>query len=131
MSASNPTHPVVVPRIHRSADRLMTGSQLRIHRRARIGFRTRYFPMTGCLRARWIVTRAWPWPARVLRSWLASSCSYWCRGVSVAAADGDGYGVLGAGAQGSALGIVVSVRPLDRRWSISSAVWAGLVSCLG
>src|SRR5262249_43884601 len=38
MSASNPTHPVVVPRIHRSAGRLMTGSELRIHRRAPIGF---------------------------------------------------------------------------------------------
>jgi len=38
ISANSATQPIVVHRIHRSASAVMTGSQLGIHRRARIGF---------------------------------------------------------------------------------------------
>ncbi len=67
--------------------------------------------MSDRFRARYFVTRAWPWPTRVL--WLLGPLLSRLRvsrlraaGVSVAAADGDSYGVLGVSPQDPVLRIV-------------------------
>src|SRR5262249_42131057 len=104
--------PVVVHRIYRPAPALMTGSQLRIHRRVRIGFWVRSLsdtqfpherPFTGSLKRH---LRLAPVSAGAAVLAVAAFSLAGIDGLAPAATDRDRYGVLGVCPQGPAPRVV-------------------------